>query len=121
MPSPRQIAGRKAEDFVARALIDLGWECLAQNLRTPYAEVDLVFQNPQGLLILVEVKARQLGDWNAAEDCLRRRQRLRLFHAAEWLLARQGLAQQPRVDLAYVELIRGCPVGWRLLQEIGLD
>ena len=120
MPTPRQIAGKKAETLVATALIDLGWEMLAQNLRTPYAEVDLVLFTPQRDLVVVEVKARKLGSWVHDEDCLRPRQRLRLFRAAEWLLQRQGVQQQIRVDLAIVDLIRDCPVGWRLLEQISL-
>ena len=121
MPTPRQIAGQKAEAFVSTALIDLGWEQLAQNLRTPYAEVDLVLYTPQQDLVVVEVKARKLSSWIGDEDCLRPQQRLRLFRAAEWLLQRQGLHQPVRVDLAIVDLIRDCPVGWRLLKQISLN
>lgn len=121
MLTPRQIAGKKAEAYVSAALIDLGWERLAQNLRTPYAEVDLVFYTPQKVLVVIEVKARKLGSWLHDEDCLQRKQRLRLFRATEWLLQRQGLDQELRLDLAAVDLIRGCPVGWRLLKQISLD
>ena len=121
MPTPRQIAGKRAEAMVSTALIDLGWEQLAQNLRTPYAEVDLVLLTPHRELVVVEVKARKLGTWLHDEDCLRPTQRLRLFRAAEWLLQRQGMRQQTRVDLVVVDLIRDCPVGWRHLEQIGLD
>ena len=121
MPSPRQIAGWKAEAYVSAALIDLGWEPLAKNLRTPYAEVDLVFTNLNAELVVVEVKACQFGSWLGDEDRLGPRQRLRLFRAAEWLLKRQGLRHQARVDLAAVDLIRDRPVGWRHLQQIGLN
>jgi Holliday junction resolvase-like predicted endonuclease len=121
MLTPHQIAGQKAEAYVSAALIDLGWQRLAQNLRTPYAEVDLVFLTPKEDLVVVEVKARQLGSWLNEEDSLGRRQRLRLFRAAEWLLQRQDSQQQARVDLASVDLIRGCPVQWRLFEQISLD
>ena len=121
MLTSRQIAGKKAEVYASAALVDLGWECLAQNLRTPYAEVDLVFFTPKKDLVVVEVKARQFGSWLSEEDSLGHRQRLRLFRAAEWLLQRQGMQQQVRVDLACVDLIRNCPVGWRLLEQISLD
>ena len=120
MLNARQIAGKRAEDYVSAALIDLGWERLAQNLRTPFAEVDLIFLTPKKDFVVVEVKARQLGSCLHEEDSLGQRQRLRIFRATEWLLQRQGLEQQVRVDLASVDLIRGYPVGWRLLEQISL-
>jgi len=121
MPSKRQIAGKKAEAYVAAEFVDLGWELLAENLRTPFAEVDLLMLSPQGKLVVMEVKARRSSSCVDGEDCLGWRQRLRLFRAAEWLLQRRGLAQDIRVDLVLVALIGDCPVAWSLVQEISLD
>lgn len=121
MPSSRQQSGAAAESLVAVGLQDLGWELLARNLRTPYAEVDLLLRDPTGALVMVEVKARGPCSWLSAEDHLGVRQRARLLRAAEWLGNRtlEGLAA--RLDLALVDLLRGRPVRWHLLEDLGLD
>ncbi|MFK5955861.1 MAG: YraN family protein [Planctomycetota bacterium] len=121
MPSKRQIAGMKAEAYAAVNLENLGWELLAKNLRTPYAEVDLFMLSPSGQPVVVEVKARSTGSWVEGEDCLGAQQRSRLFRAAEWLSQQRHEQQMIRVDLVLVELIGGNPVHWSLLQEIGLN
>jgi len=121
MPSARQLAGRRAEEMVAAAMAARGWNCLARNLRTPYAEVDLVFEKPGELLLLIEVKARSSRGWLGPEDHLGPAQRRRLFRAAEWLLRRQTGVARWRLDLALVDLLGGMPVSWRLLEDIGLD
>lgn len=121
MPSSRQQSGRSAEAYVARELVEDGWELLAQNLRTPCAEIDLVLRDPDGLWVLVEVKARGSGAWLSGEDHLGAKQRLRLLRAAEWLSRHAGQAAICRLDLALVDLIGGFPVAWRRIEDIGLD
>ena len=118
MPSKRQDAGKHAESLVASGLEDLGWVILARNLRTPYAEVDLLCHDPNQVLVLVEVKARSLLSWLEGEDNLGPVQRFRLGRAAEWLALRAPPQQSLRIDLALVELHGQNPVAWRLLEEI---
>jgi len=118
MPSQRQNIGNKAEALVASGLEDLGWVVLARNLRTPYAEVDLLCHDPAKVLVLVEVKARSILNWLEGEDNLGAPQRLRLARAAEWLALRSPPAQSVRIDLALVELHGQNPVAWRVLEEI---
>lgn len=118
MPSNRQQAGSNAESLVASGLEDLGWMVLARNLRTPYAEIDLLCHDPDKVLVLVEVKARSILSWMEGEDNLGTAQRLRLARAAEWLAMRAPPAQGLRIDLALVELHGQQPVSWRVLEEI---
>lgn len=118
MPSKRQNCGSDAESLVASGLEDLGWVVLARNLRTPYAEVDLLCHDPAKVLVLVEVKARSMLSWLDGEDNLGPTQRLRLGRAAEWLALRSPPSQSVRIDLALVELHGHKAVAWRVLEEI---
>lgn len=120
MPSAKQHAGKAAESLVAVGLQDLGWTLLARNLRTPYAEVDLLLLDPAGIMVLVEVKARGPIAWLSGEDCLGSKQRMRLSRAAQWLGQRNPEGSSVRIDLALVDLVGGRPVGWQMLEEIGL-
>ncbi|MHC4380848.1 MAG: YraN family protein [Planctomycetota bacterium] len=121
MPSARQRSGAAAEALVAEGLQDLGWSLVARNLRTPYAEVDLVMHDPAGTLVAVEVKARGPTAWLSEEDCLGPKQRARLFRAVRWIGQHHFDGPAARLNLALVELIGGRPVGWHMLEEIGLD
>ena len=79
-----QARGVAAESAACAALAADGWTVLGQRLRTPAGEVDVAAER-DGLLALVEVKARpNLADAAAA---LGVRQRARLLAAAEVLLA----------------------------------
>lgn len=121
MPSARQRSGKAAETLVAEGLLDLGWTLLARNLRTPYAELDLLLLDPSGTLVVVEVKARGPLPWLTEEDCLGPKQRARLLRATRWLSQRQPHGAMARLDLALVNLVGGRPVGWHMLEEIGLE
>jgi putative endonuclease len=88
-PSPeRQIAfrtGISAESRAALVLVAKGFRILARRWRSPVGEIDIVARR-RGLLIFVEVKAREKLDdaaWSVTE-----RQRARIVAAAEAWLAR---------------------------------
>lgn len=79
-----QARGRAAEDAAAAALERDGWTVLARRLRTEAGEIDLLAEK-DGLLAVVEVKARpRLAEAAAA---LSPRQRQRLLAAADQVLA----------------------------------
>lgn len=61
----RHEKGREAEGLVADYFLKKKFELLARRLRTPYAEVDLVFRGPIGELLLVEVKSQPNSDFLA--------------------------------------------------------
>lgn len=76
--------GLEAENLAARALQREGWDILGRRVRTEAGEIDLLAQR-EGLMSVVEVKARQrLVD---AAGALTLRQRQRLFNATEIVLA----------------------------------
>jgi len=79
-----QARGLAAEAIACAALEQDGWTVLGRRMRTPAGEVDIVARK-DGLLALVEVKARpSLG---LAAGALSARQRARLLAAGEILLA----------------------------------
>ncbi len=79
-----QARGVAAETAACTALEADGWTVLGRRLRTPAGEIDIAAER-DGLLALVEVKARPvLAD---AAASLGLRQRARLMAAAEILLA----------------------------------
>lgn len=89
--SDRQVLGRaaqargvNAEALAAAALVADGWTVHATRLRTKAGEIDLVVER-DGLLVLVEVKARlRLAD---AAGAVSSRQQARLLAAADIVLA----------------------------------
>lgn len=100
---PRRACGRRAEAWVAKQLRGEGWRILHRNLRTPYAEVDLVAIDPSGELVAVEVKAHH-SDWLEAHERLRPDQGRRLARALCWYVSRFELDCAARVDLVTVSM-----------------
>jgi putative endonuclease len=76
--------GRAAEATVQAVLEREGWAILGSRMRTAAGEIDLVAEM-DGLLVIVEVKARR--DHTEAALALAPRQRARLVAAAEIILA----------------------------------
>ena len=94
--------GIDAESLACAAFEREGWTVLGRRLRTPAGEVDAAAER-DGLLAIVEVKARPtLGEAAAA---LSVRQRARLLAAAAHLLAEQPHwgAQGVRFDVLVVD------------------
>lgn len=74
-----------AEAIAVRFLREKGWEILAQRVRTPAGEVDIVMRRP-GLVAFVEVKSRK--DQAALDLALDRQRLVRVAAAAEILIPR---------------------------------
>jgi putative endonuclease len=79
-----QAGGITAEDQACAALLRDGWTILARRLRTAAGEIDIAAER-QGLLALIEVKAR--ASLAEAAAALLPRQRARLLTAGEMVLA----------------------------------
>lgn len=92
--------GRQAETIAAAFLVGRGWTILANRVRTPVGEIDLVASRP-GLVAFVEVKARTSG---AALDLALDEHRLaRVAAAAELLVPRFATAgEDVRIDAILV-------------------
>jgi len=93
--------GRWAELACAMHLRLRGYRILAQRLRSPVGEIDILARRG-AVLAIIEVKAR--ADLTTAADALTAHQQRRLIRAAGWLIAgRPGLAgAQIRFDAMLV-------------------
>ena len=109
-----------AEACVADGLEERGWQVVARNLRTRWAELDLLAIDPGGVLVAVEVKARHPLSWARGEEALRPRQRRRLARGLEGVASRRRWSGALRVDLAEVDLLGGRPADWRLIRGVEL-
>jgi putative endonuclease len=61
MPDPRHVLGERAEGATAAWLETRGWTILARRWRCRDGELDLVAQDPDGVLVAIEVKVRRSG------------------------------------------------------------
>ncbi len=77
--------GRRAEDEAAAFLMADGWEILAQRVKTPRGEVDIVARRP-GIVAFVEVKWR--GSQSDLDLAIDQRRLARVAAAVEILLPR---------------------------------
>ncbi|GAM97225.1 endonuclease [alpha proteobacterium U9-1i] len=92
--------GRAAELIAALWLTLKGYRVLGQRLRTPFGEVDLAAWK-QGVLVIVEVKARKTYD--AGAYAVHPQAQQRIGRAAEVLAGRWRLNSAPiRFDLIVV-------------------
>ncbi|MFT9197428.1 YraN family protein [Gluconobacter oxydans] len=94
--------GLNAENIAARLLEERGLTILAQRLRTPYGELDILAANSEWL-IAVEVKQRRSLQESAL--CLTVRQSQRLMEAFNYILLTKPEWNRPstRFDLIVVD------------------
>lgn len=92
--------GRVAELIAALWLTLKGYRVLGQRLRTPFGEVDLAAWK-QGVLVIVEVKARK--SYDAGAYAVHPQAQQRIGRAAEVLAGRWRLNSAPiRFDLIVI-------------------
>ncbi len=100
----REIAGRKAEDHVARWLKLRGWKILAERFKTGEGEVDLIARR-KNVIVFVEVKQRE--KLPVIEDVVTQTNITRVMDAAEIWVGRNfetlGSDFEIRFDLALIE------------------
>ena len=95
--------GRKGEAVAAKYYRQQGCLLLAHNFRTRMGELDLVLREPDGTIVICEVKTRApdaLARPAAAVDAAKQR---RLIRAAQLYLQQTGQSDAPvRFDVAEV-------------------
>jgi putative endonuclease len=121
--SPLPNAGQLAEEYVACHLLSCGWQILARNLRTPYAEIDILALPPPlgSFLVVVEVKARHSLSFAQGEESLGRVQRRRLARALCHQASLRKWRGQVRADLVCVELLNHKPIGLQSFFDVELQ
>lgn len=80
----RQSLGRWGENLAADYLQERGYEILAQNVRTPHGELDLVARHvADNVIVFVEVKTRATSTFGFPEEAVTPRKQAHLLNAAQ--------------------------------------
>ncbi|HHU40351.1 MAG TPA: YraN family protein [Propionibacterium sp.] len=95
----RRETGGQGEDLVAHYLQRRGWEVLDRNWRTAAGEIDLVCRDPEGAVVVCEVKARRGRGWGSPLEAITYDKAVRLRRlAAAWARAHDVAVPSLRVD-----------------------
>ena len=116
--------GRKGEAVAARYYQQRGCLLLAHDYRTRMGEIDLILREPDGTIVLCEVKTRSPDPLASPASAVTPAKQRRLIRAAEQYLQQTGQSDAPaRFDVAevtpldsgrwMVHIIKGAPVGKR--------
>ena len=90
---------RLAEDYYVEAL---GARLLERNYHLEYGEVDLIFEHA-GELVAVEVKTRDVHDFVPPEECIHRRQLVRIERGLATYAMDNDLLEMPwRIDVVLI-------------------
>ena len=95
----RRQTGDLGEDLVANYLQRRGWDVLERNWRTAGGEIDLVCRDPQGAVVVCEVKARRGRGWGSPLEAITHDKAVRLRRlAAAWARTQEVPIHTLRVD-----------------------
>ena len=99
----RAETGRRGEAAAARWYQKQGAQLLAHNYHTRMGELDLVLREPDGTLVLCEVKTRSPDPLAAPAAAVTPAKQRRLIRTAEYYLQHTGQSdEQVRFDVAEV-------------------
>ena len=97
----RAETGRKGEAAAAKFYLQQGCRLLAHNFRTRMGELDVVVQEPDGTIVICEVKTRAEGSLTTPAEAVDKAKQRRLIRAAQSYLQVNGLSDAPvRFDVA---------------------
>lgn len=110
MSQSRQELGRWGEAYAANYLQQQGYTVIAQNVRTPYGEIDLIVQQlskiteDETITVFVEVKTRTSKTFGYPEEAITPRKQLNLVSAAQhYLQEHPDLDKNWRIDVIAIE------------------
>ena len=99
----RAETGRRGEAAAARWYQKQGAQLLAHNFHTRMGELDLVLREPDGTIVICEVKTRAEGSLTTPAEAVDKAKQRRLIRAAQSYLQANGLSDAPvRFDVAEV-------------------
>ena len=117
MPDARRELGREGESLAERFLRSRGYRIVARNVRSPSGELDLVAEDA-GVLVFVEVKARQTNALGGVLYAVDRKKQLRIAKQAAQYLARHRLWSRPcRFDVVLLQSGAGPDPAIELIQN----
>lgn len=95
-------SGDQGEALAARCLEERGYTVLDRQWRCRFGELDIVAQDPDGVLCFVEVKRRGPGSIGLPREFVDRRKQQRLRRAANLYMGFRGLDCPARFDVAEI-------------------
>ena len=99
----RAETGRRGEAAAARWYLKQGCRLLTHNFRTRMGELDVVVQEPDGTIVICEVKIRSRDAVSRPAEAVNAAKQKRLILAAQYYLQQNGLSDAPvRFDVAEV-------------------
>ena len=117
MPDARQQFGKEGESFAERFLRSRGYHIIARNVRSPSGELDLIADDG-GVLVFVEVKARQTNALGGVHYAVDRKKQLRIVKQAAQYLARHRIRGRAcRFDVVLLRTTAGPDPGIELIQN----
>lgn len=113
MMATRYEKGRHGEDVAVRFLKQQGLQVIAQNVRCPLGEIDIVGRDGK-TIVFVEVKSRSSSGYGLPQESVTRSKQRRLTRLAQWYIKSHRLELQPaRFDVVAVSWKGGEPeVTW---------
>ena len=99
----RAETGRRGEAAAARWYQKQGCRLLAHTFPTRMGELDVVVQEPDGTIVICEVKTRSTDAVSRPAEAVNAAKQKRLILAAQYYLQQNGLSDAPvRFDVAEV-------------------
>lgn len=99
----RAETGRRGEAVAARFYEKQGCQLVAHNYRTRMGEIDLILKEPDGTLVLCEVKTRSPDPLASPASAVTKAKQNRLIRTAKYYLQQTGQSDAPvRFDVAEV-------------------
>ena len=96
-----QRIGMWGEQVAADYLIQLGFEILNRNVRTPYGEIDIVARQGE-ITLFIEVKTRSSNKMGLPEESITPRKRQHMISAAEYYAAESEIDHW-QIDVVSIE------------------
>ena len=99
----RAQTGQRGEAAAAKFYLDRGCRLLTHNFHTRMGELDVVVQEPDGTIVICEVKTRSTDAVSRPAEAVNAAKQKRLILAAQYYLQQNGLSDAPvRFDVAEV-------------------
>jgi putative endonuclease len=116
MGDPRHDLGFVAEGAVAAWLEESGWRLVGRRVRSPGGgEVDIVALDPDGVLVAIEVRARQTGRAGIGTESIDRGRTARIGRTLAAIAVGSRVGHRGlRIDLVSVMPEPGTDARWRL-------
>jgi putative endonuclease len=96
-----QRVGKWGEETAAEYLRQSGYQIIAQNVRTPYGEIDIIAKQDNSI-IFIEVKTRTSNTMGLPEESITPRKRKHMVACAEHYAAENEI-EHWRIDVISIE------------------